>query len=276
MPEEARLLIRKRNRHANKGTFGHALLLAGSYGKVGAAILAAKACLRSGVGLLTIQTPLCGYSVMQTAVPEAMCLPDTHPYVLTGHTEVDNLPPNDYAAIGIGPGIGKAPETLAMLRDVLTTVRKPMVLDADALNLLAVNRDLLGLLPERSILTPHPKEFERLTQRWQNDYDKLEILQDFARRFKIVVVLKGAHTAIATPEGDIHFNSTGNPGLSTGGTGDVLTGILTALLAQGYDPVEAAVLGVFSHGLAGDHAADTRGQIGMVASDVIESLRWDK
>ena len=275
MPNEARLLMRQRNRYSNKGTFGHALLISGSYGKIGAAVLAAKACLRSGVGLLTVQTPLCGYAVLQTAVPEAMCLPDTHPYVLSGETEVKNQNPADYAAIGIGPGIGKAPETLSLFRDLLSTIRKPMVIDADALNLLAANRDMLGLLPERSILTPHPKEFERLTQRWQNDHDKLEILQDFARRFRVIVILKGAHTAIATPEGDIHFNSTGNPGLSTGGTGDVLTGVLTALLAQGYDPVEAAVLGVYSHGLAGDKAAALRGQTGLIASDVIDALRWE-
>lgn len=275
MPDEARLLIRRRSRHANKGTFGHALLIAGSYGKIGAAVLAAKACLRSGVGLLTVQSPLCGYGVLQTAVPEAMCLPDTHPYVLTGQTEVMSQRPEEYAAIGIGPGIGNAPETLSMFRDLLSTARKPMVIDADALNLLAINRDMLSLLPERSILTPHPKEFERLTQRWQNDHDKLEILQDFARRFRVIVVLKGAYTAIATPEGDIHFNSTGNPGLSTGGTGDVLTGILTALLAQGYDPVEAAVLGVYSHGWAGDQAAALRGQTGLTATDVIEALRWE-
>lgn len=150
-----------------------------------------------------------------------------------------------------------------------------MVIDADALNLLSENRELLKKIPANSILTPHPKEFERLTQKWENDYQKLTILREFARQYKVIVVLKGAYSAIATPEGDIHFNSTGNPGLSTGGTGDVLTGVITALLAQGYDPVEAAVLGVFAHGLAGDQVAAQRGPIGMVASDVIDALRWE-
>ncbi|GAB4018167.1 NAD(P)H-hydrate dehydratase [Spirosoma koreense] len=273
-PQEARLLLRKRERYANKGTFGHALLLAGSHGKMGAAVLASRACLRSGVGLLTVQVPRCGYSIIQTAVPEAMCLPDGHQNVLTGQSEIEGTPPADYSAVGIGPGIGKAPETLAMLKALLPTLKKPMVVDADALNLLSENRDLLDKLPKNSILTPHPKEFERLTKKWDDDYQKLTLLREFTKKYNVVVVLKGAHTAVATPDGDVHFNSTGNPGLSTGGTGDVLTGVLTALLAQGYDPVEAAVLGVFAHGLAGDRVADQRGQIGMIASDVIDALRW--
>lgn len=279
-PNEARLLLHKRNRFSNKGTFGHALLLAGSYGKIGAAVLAARACLRSGVGLLTIQVPQCGYSIVQTSVPEAMCSPDRHQNILTGtaqtdHPASDGINPSDYSTLGIGPGIGKAPETLAFLKELLPSLKKPIVVDADALNLLAENRDLLAYLPKNSILTPHPKEFERLTKKWNNDYEKLTLLRDFAKKHQVVVVLKGAHTAVTTPDGDIHFNSTGNPGLSTGGTGDVLTGILTALLAQGYDPVEAAVLGVFAHGLAGDRVAEQRGPIGMIASDVINALRWE-
>lgn len=273
-PKEARLLLHKRDRYANKGTFGHALLLVGSHGKMGAAVLAARACLRSGVGLLTVQVPRCGYSILQTAVPEAMCLPDGHQNVLTGSSEIEGPPPTDYSTIGVGPGIGKAPETLSMLKKLLPTLKKPIVLDADALNLLSENRELLDKLPKNSILTPHPKEFERLTEKWNNDYQKLEILREFAKKYKVVVILKGAYSAVATPDGDVHFNSTGNPGLSTGGTGDVLTGILTALLAQGYDPVEAAVLGAFAHGLAGDRVAEQRGPIGMIASDVIDALRW--
>lgn len=274
-PQEARLLLHKRERYSNKGTFGHALLLVGSHGKIGAAILAARACLRAGVGLLTVQVPRCGYTILQTAVPEAMCLTDGHQNVLTGSTEIDGPPPTQYTTVGIGPGIGKAPETLAMLKKLLPTLEKPIVVDADALNLLSENRELLDQLPQNSILTPHPKEFERLTQKWDDDYQKLDSLREFARKYKVVVVLKGAYTAVATPNGDVHFNSTGNPGLSTGGTGDVLTGVLTALLAQGYDPVEAAVLGVFAHGLAGDRVAEQRGMTGMIASDVIDAMRWD-
>ncbi|AQG79378.1 NAD(P)H-hydrate dehydratase [Spirosoma montaniterrae] len=273
-PHEARLLLRKRDRFSNKGTFGHALLLAGSYGKMGAAVLSARACLRAGVGLLTVQVPRCGYDILQIAVPEAMCRPDTHETVLTGQTAVDGPEPAAYTTVGIGPGLGKAPETLAMLRTLLPTLAKPIVVDADALNLLAENRDLLKKLPPNSILTPHPKEFERLTQAWANDYEKLDLLRDFAQKNRVVVVLKGAYSAVATPNGEVHFNATGNPGLSTGGTGDVLTGILMALLAQGYDAVEAAVLGVYAHGLAGDRVAEQRGPIGMTASDVIDALRW--
>jgi hydroxyethylthiazole kinase-like uncharacterized protein yjeF len=272
---DARLLLHKRDRFSHKGSFGHALLFVGSYGKIGAAVLSTRACLRSGVGLLTVQVPGCGYNVLQTAVPEAMCLPDKNQHVLTGQSEVESSDPAEYATVGIGPGIGKAPETLVMLRELLRTLKKPIVVDADALNLLSENRNLLDKLPRNSILTPHPKEFERLTEKWDNDYQKLTILREFAKKYKVIVVLKGAYSAIATPDGDIHFNSTGNPGLSTGGTGDVLTGVLTALLAQGYDPIEAAVLGVFSHGLAGDRAAEQRGPIGMTASDVVDSLRWD-
>jgi NAD(P)H-hydrate epimerase len=274
-PHEARLLLHKRDRYSNKGSFGKALLFAGSYGKIGAAVLSSRACLRSGVGLLTVQTPGCGYSVLQTAVPEAMCRPDTNERVLTGNSDVETPPPSEYTTVGIGPGIGTADETLAMLRELLPSLKKPMVVDADALNLLAKNRELLAQLPQNSILTPHPKEFERLTSAWTDDYQKLSMLREFAQTYKVVVVLKGAHTAVATPSGEVHFNSTGNPGLSTGGTGDVLTGVLTALLAQGYDPVEAAVLGVYEHGLAGDRVASQRGQIGMTASDIVDALRWN-
>ena len=273
-PHEARLLLRKRSQYSNKGTFGHALLLVGSYGKIGAAVLCTRACLRSGVGLLTVQTPGCGYTILQTAVPEAMCIPDEDECVLSGKPTIDGLVPADYTTVGIGPGIGKADDTLTMLRELLPTIKKPMVIDADALNLLAEHRELYEQIPPSSILTPHPKEFERLTQPWENDYEKLALLREFAQKHDVVVVLKGAHTAIATPNGEVHFNATGNPGLSTGGTGDVLTGVLTALLAQGYDPIEAAVLGVYAHGLAGDHVAEQHGQIGMTASDVVDALRW--
>ena len=274
-PNEARLLLRKRDQYANKGLFGHALLLVGSYGKIGAAVLSARACLRSGVGLLTVQTPGCGYTVLQTAVPEAMCVPDQHEQHLSGQSTINGPAPADYTTVGIGPGIGKADDTLTMLQKLLPTMERPMVIDADALNLLGENRELYGHIPLNSILTPHPKEFERLTQPWENDYQKLDMLREFAQTHRVIVVLKGAHTAVATPDGEVHFNATGNPGLSTGGTGDVLTGVLTALLAQGYDPIEAAVLGVYAHGLAGDRVAERHGQIGMTASDVVDALRWD-
>jgi hydroxyethylthiazole kinase-like uncharacterized protein yjeF len=274
----AESLIKPRSKYAHKGTFGHALLVAGSYGKIGAAVLAAKACLRSGVGLLTVRIPQCGYEIIQTAVPEAMALVDDS---YECFTFVPPLQP--YTAVGIGPGLGKSEDTLKALSDVLLALEQPLssddqhpslVLDADALNLLAENRELLKRLPPNAILTPHPKEFERLAGKAENDFDRLELLKDFAQTHQVYVVLKGANTAIATPEGLVYFNSTGNPGMATGGTGDVLTGIITALLAQSYSPLEAALIGVYQHGLSGDRAAAQRGQSALIASDLIESLGW--
>lgn len=264
-------VLRNRAVFANKGTYGHALLLAGSYGKIGAAVLASKACLRSGVGLLTVRVPECGYTVLQTAVPEAMCLADGHLHCVT---ETPDLTP--YSAIGVGPGLGEAPETARMLDELLSGLgNKPAVFDADALNLLAENPAWLKRLPPRSILTPHPKEFSRLLGRsWADDYEKLDLLRAFCREYGVVTVLKGQHTVVATPAGELHVNSTGNPGMATGGTGDVLTGILTALLAQGLPPADAAILGVYRHGEAGDRAAARKGEFALIAGDLPEFLRW--
>lgn len=260
-----------RNQFANKGNFGHALLMAGSMGKIGAAVLASRSCLRSGVGLLTVQVPRCGYEIMQTSVPEAMCLVDEHEEEITALQDL-----SIYSAVGIGPGLGKSTLTKAFLRHFLSQAqRTPCVIDADALNILAEERDLLEVLPEKTVLTPHPKEFERLLGRsWKNDYEKLELLRSFCKKYKVTVVLKGQHTVVATPDDQFHFNSTGNPGMATGGTGDILTGIITALLAQQLEPKEAAILGVYRHGEAGDRAAAKYGQVAMKAGDVSESLRW--
>lgn len=267
---DAQALIKPRDKFSHKGSYGHALLMAGSFGKIGAAVLAAKACLRSGVGLLTVQVPRCGYEIIQTTIPEAMCLADWD------HEKLNELPNlSAYTAIGIGPGLGKADGTFYLIENLLLNIQQPLVLDADALNLLAEHKRLLKMLPEGSILTPHPKEFERLTHAWADDYEKLEILKSFCEEYSVYVVLKGAHTAIGTPERMVYFNSTGNAGMATGGSGDVLTGIITALLAQGYAPKEAAILGVYQHGLAGDRAAEKRGMSAMIASDLIEELNWD-
>lgn len=263
--------LRNRAVFANKGNFGHALLIAGSYGKVGAAVLASRACLRSGVGLLTVHVPECGYSVLQTAVPEAMCLADEHPKMITMVPDLSS-----YTAIGVGPGLGKAPETVRMLDELLSKLGgKPAVFDADALNILSDNPEWLTRLPKNSILTPHPKEFTRLLGRtWADDYEKLDLLRAFCKRYSVVTVLKGQHTIVATPEGELHFNSTGNPGMATGGTGDVLTGILTALVAQGLSPADAAILGVYRHGEAGDRAAARKGEPALIAGDLPEFLHW--
>ncbi len=260
--------LKKRGRFSHKGTHGHAMIIGGSYGSLGAAVLAAKACLRSGVGLLTVQVPACGYEVLQTTVPEALCSPDKHERFIGTMQDYFN-----FSAIGLGIGLGKRPETARFLATFLENIRKPLVLDADVLNLLAENRQLLRLLPDDAILTPHPKEFQRLLGRgWQDDYEKIYFLQDFSQKYEVIVVLKGMHTAVALPNGEIHFNSTGNPGMATGGSGDVLTGVITALLAQGYSPKDAAIIGVYEHGRAGDYAAAKRSQTSLIAGDLVEGL----
>ena len=262
-----RKILRPRSHFSHKGDFGHALLIAGSHGKIGASVLAAKAALRSGLGLLTVHAPACGYSILQSTVPEAMVSVD----VLENHF---SSPPEIslFSSLGIGPGLGQDSETVKALAKVLKQFKKPMVIDADALNMLAGSRELLELVPGESILTPHPKEFERLAGSWNNDFERLGLLRNFSAKLKSIVVLKGAHTAIACPDGTIYFNATGNPGMAKGGSGDVLTGMITALLAQGYPPREAALLGVYLHGLAGDITAGELGQNSMTATDLIDRI----
>lgn len=260
-------LIKPRDRFNHKGNFGHALLIAGSTGKMGAAVLAARAALRAGVGLLTAHVPAHANFILQSAVPEAMTTQDQEADFFSGR-EIESF----YTAVGIGSGLGQAPETLTGFEHVLNQSVKPMVLDADALNILSVKPALLAKVPAGSILTPHPGEFKRLVGEWQNDFDKLEKLLTLAQRLKSAVVLKGAYSAIALADGSIYFNSTGNPGMATGGSGDVLTGILTALLAQGYSTTDAALIGVYVHGLAGDLAASEIGETSLIAGDLVNYL----
>lgn len=261
-----RKLIRVRSRFSHKGTYGHAHVVAGSTGKMGACVLATRAALRVGAGLVTAHVPGKGNIIVQTQVPEAMTSPDLADDYLT---DVRNL--TSATAVGIGPGLGQAPATVHVLEQVLR-VGKPLVLDADALNLLASHRNLLQEVPPLSVLTPHPREFERLAGPSQNSFERVSRQQTFARQLQSVVVVKGAYTSIATPDGKLYFNSTGNPGMATGGTGDVLTGMLAGLLAQGYPANEAALLGVYWHGLAGDLAADDLGDYPLIASDLINYL----
>jgi ADP-dependent NAD(P)H-hydrate dehydratase / NAD(P)H-hydrate epimerase len=260
-------LLRPRSRFDHKGTFGHALLVAGSYGKMGAAVLSGSAIKRSGAGLLTICSPRCGYPILQTAVPEAMVVTDPSEEFLSQAPDVSKAD-----VIGIGPGLGQRLETMNAVRKIMEEFRKPMVFDADALNILAAHRDLYALVPEGSILTPHPKEFERLAGKWVDDFERLEMQKRLAKDLKSAVVLKGGYTSIATADGLVYFNPTGNPGMATGGTGDVLTGILTGLLAQGYPATDAAVLGVYLHGLAGDLGVLETGLEGLIASDIVKFL----
>ena len=266
-------IYKPRNPFAHKGNFGHALLIAGSYGKTGAAVLSAKACLRSGVGLLSCHIPAGGYAILQTSVPEAMVMTD---FNSSFNTKVD-ADLAKYNAIGIGPGIGTASETNTLLKEIFDTYRGPVVLDADALNIMASQKDWLKSIPAGSILTPHPKEFERLFGESKNDFDRIQLALQKAKESDVVIVLKGHYTLIAVPSslaasGSGYFNNTGNAGMATGGSGDVLTGILTGLLAQGYSSVESAILGVYLHGLAGDIAAEKLSQEAMIAGDIIENM----
>lgn len=259
--------IKKRTKFSHKGTYGHALLIAGSYGKMGAAVLSSKACLRAGVGLLTTHIPRLGYEIMQNSVPEAMTSIDNSDSIYTEYPVLDS-----FSAIGIGPGLGKNLETQLALKKLLQAGTAKLVLDADALNILAENKTWIDLLPENTILTPHPKEFERLSGPTSNSYERLHNQIHFSAKHKVIIVLKGANTCITLPDGSAFFNETGNPGMATAGSGDVLTGIILGLLAQNYSPEEATLIGVYLHGLAGDLAAATFGQQALIAGDIINHM----
>lgn len=259
--------IKPRDKFSHKGNFGHSLLIAGSYGMGGAAVLSAKGAMRSGAGLLTVHIPKLLYEVIQISVPEAICSIDLSDSIFTYVENIEN-----YNTIAVGPGLGKSPETVDGLRKLLKSSKKPMIIDADALNIIASERDLINLIPEGSVITPHPGEFARLAGETENSYDAVIKQSEFSIKHNIVVVLKGAHTSITTPEGEIFFNSTGNPGMATAGSGDVLTGVILALMAQGYSSKVAAFAGVFLHGLAGDIAVETTGENSLMSSDIAASL----
>ena len=261
-------IYKPRQRFAHKGTYGHALLVGGSFGKIGAMVLATKACMRTGTGLMTAMIPGCGYTILQTTSPEAMVIADST------ETHLANLPDDieKFAAIGIGPGMGTHAETQNIFSYLLRRFKKPMIIDADGLNILSQNKEWLPLLPPYSILTPHPKEFDRLFGDHQNDVDRMEKAKQMAKELKIIIVLKSHHSLVAFPDGDYCFNSTGNAGMAKGGSGDVLTGILSSLLAQGYTPLEAAQFGVYVHGWAGDFAAKCYSKEAMLPTHIINSL----
>lgn len=264
---EVAQLIKPRNRFAHKGNFGHALLIAGSYGMAGASILAAKACLRSGIGLLTVHAPVCNHHLIQSCVPEALVQDDIHEHYFAEPVDIDN-----YQVLAIGPGLGQEEDTALATIEQIRNCYIPLVLDADALNIFGTHRNQLNRIPKHSILTPHIKELERIIGRCSNSYERLTKAKELAAHLQCYIILKGAWTAVITPEGSCFFNPTGNPGMATGGSGDVLTGILTALLSQGYPQEESCRLGVYVHGLAGDIARRRMGEISMTASDIIDAL----
>ena len=265
--EDVASMLKPRGKFAHKGNFGRALLIAGSQGMAGASVLAARACLRSGVGLLTVHIPFCNNFIVQTSVPEAMTEIDINDVRFSCATDTD-----DYQAVGIGPGLGKAGDTEAALLEQIESCQTPMVVDADALNLLGEHRSYIGRLPKGSILTPHPKELKRLVGKCQNSYERLTKARELARSAGVHILLKGAYSVIIAPSGKCWFNPTGNPGMATGGSGDVLTGVVLALLAQGYDAETAARMAAYVHGLAGDIACKKHGVMGMTAGDIVTCL----
>jgi NAD(P)H-hydrate epimerase len=260
-------LMAKRNKFDHKTHFGRTMLLAGSMGKMGAAVLSARACLRAGAGLLTLHIPRCGYDIMQIAVPEAMVSVDLNERFISGCPDLEQ-----FDTIAVGPGLDQHYDTFDVLSRVLQQAKGPVVLDADALNIIAREKEFLRKLPEGSILTPHPGEFKRIVGFWANDFERLEQQMAYSKEYKVFIVLKGAHTSISTPDGKVFFNSTGNPGMATGGSGDVLTGIITGFLAQRLAPQNACLLAVYLHGLAGDYAAQALTEQAMNASDIIDHL----
>ncbi|MFT4544230.1 MAG: hydroxyethylthiazole kinase-like uncharacterized protein yjeF [Bacteroidia bacterium] len=260
-------LYNPRKKFSHKGTHGYALLLAGSKGKMGAAQLSAKACLRSGAGLLTTHVPACGLDIMQVGVKEAMCTVDANQdYII----ELPNL--SAFNAIGFGPGIGTEKDTANVLKRLLQDADARLVIDADGLNILAQNKTWLSFIPSGTILTPHPKEFERMAGSWESSEERIKLQVEFSVKYGVVVVFKGAHTCTTTPAGQVFFNSTGNAGMATAGSGDVLTGIILGLLAQEYSPEVASVMGVYLHGLAGDVALQSNSAESLIAGDIIDNL----
>lgn len=261
--DEVRAVLKTRKPFSSKADYGHALLFAGCYGMAGAAVMAARGALRSGVGKLTVHCARATFPVLQSQVPEALFSPDRHDYVISDMTLRFNC-----SAIGVGPGIGTNDATRGALETLIKTHKRPMVIDADALNVIAQNHMLLDHIAPGSILTPHAGEFDRIFGTQTSAESRLITAIDAAHKYKIIIVLKGRYTAVVRPDGKVFFNSTGTPAMATAGSGDVLTGVITSLLAQGYKPETASVAGVYIHGLAGEIAAETEGEYGTTGMDI--------
>ncbi|RKN77998.1 NAD(P)H-hydrate dehydratase [Ulvibacterium marinum] len=255
-----------REKFSHKGTFGHSLIIGGSHGKIGAVTLAAKACLKVGSGLVTAYVPQCGYIPLQTFLSEAMVITDEGEKCIE-HLDFEIEP----TVIGIGIGLGVSDKTVKAFSDFLSKNEKPLVIDADGLNILSKHKELIGKIPAQTVLTPHPKELERLIGTWKDDFDKLVKAKAFSKKYDCVLVIKGAHT-ITIYKDKGYINSTGNPGMATAGSGDALAGIITGLIAQGYEPLSAAVFGVYLHGRAGDIVVEKIGYQALTASDIITHM----
>lgn len=259
-------IYQPRQKYSHKGTFGHSLIIGGSYGKIGAVTLASRSVLSVGAGKVTAYVPKCGYIPLQTSFPEAMVLTDTDEEKITKIKF--NIEPT---VIGFGVGIGTNTKTITAFEAFLKTNKLPLVIDADGINILAKKKALLKLLPELTILTPHPLELERLIGKWTDDFDKLKKTKALAKKYKVIVVIKGANT-ITVYDDKLYVNATGNPGLATAGTGDVLTGMITGLISQGYDPLQATIFGVYLHGKSADILIEQLGYQSLIASDVIDGI----
>ena len=264
------LLSAPRHRFSNKGDYGRLQLIGGSKGKIGSICLSSLAAMRSGAGLLFSTVPECGIDIIQQSVPEAMVHPGLGNEFLTKINVIEGA-----GVIGIGPGLGTSHDTMTAFDKLLDLIKpdQKLVLDADAINILAQKLDWLSRLPEDSILTPHPGEFARLVGEWRDDFEKLSKLREFCTEHRVHVVLKGAYSAVCDKSGRIAFNPTGNAGMATAGSGDVLLGIIAGLLSTtGLSPLDALKAGVYVHGLAGDIAAQRQGERSLIASDIIEAL----
>ncbi|AVR46284.1 bifunctional ADP-dependent NAD(P)H-hydrate dehydratase/NAD(P)H-hydrate epimerase [Christiangramia fulva] len=264
--EEARMFYKERKKNSHKGDYGNVLISGGSYGKIGSVLLSATAALRTGTGLCTLYVPKCGYQIIQSGLPEAMVLTDENEEIITNFPEGFGADVNCF-----GMGVGKAKQTVEAMEKFLRSVEKPVVIDADGLNILSKNNELLKLIPENSVLTPHPGELKRLIGEWKDDFEKLEKTKEFSKEYKVTLLIKGAHTFIISDD-EIYINSTGNPGMATAGSGDVLSGVITSLIGQKYNPVTAAVLGVYAHGLSGDIAASKLGMESVLAGDIAKNM----
>ncbi len=258
------LMHRIRGKHSNKNDFGHVLVVAGSDEKYGAMMLCSKSCLRSGAGLVSVLTDHQGQLALNCSTPEAM--------VFQHNGLIDNVRAIKFSAAAVGPGMGTKEESVVLLQSVLQYCRFPLVIDADALNIISAHQELIGMIPENSIMTPHAGEFDRLFGKTQNSFQRIQKAIKFSTDNKIITVIKGANTAIVNVNGNVYFNTTGNRGMATAGSGDVLTGIIAGLLSSGYEPLKAAILGVWIHGKAGDLALFEQSHESLIASDIISNL----
>ncbi|WP_185877896.1 NAD(P)H-hydrate dehydratase [Blattabacterium cuenoti] len=265
---------KKRKKFSHKGNYGHGVIIGGSYGMIGSIILSGKASFKCGIGKLSIFIPNCGYNIVQNNILEAIVKTDIHNNYISKIFIPDNI-----NSIGIGMGMGVNKFTInafkLFLIDLSNNKEKsfiPIVIDADAINILSNDSNLLNLLPKNTIITPHPKEFRKLFGSWNNDFHKLDILRKMSKKHNIYIILKGAHSIVSTPNNELYFNSTGNPGMATAGSGDVLTGMILSFLSQGYSIKNSCIMSVYLHGLSGDFAAKTLNEDSIIATDIINHI----